>query len=50
MKRLAFALLIWALLLSPTPKKQDMVQCKDCGVQNDPARGSKRCRNCGAWL
>lgn len=36
--------------LSPQPRRQPMIICTDCGAANDPARGSKYCRNCGAEL
>lgn len=32
--------------MSPTPKRQPMIVCPSCGAENDPARGSNRCRNC----
>lgn len=32
--------------MSPTPKREPMITCPHCGTQNDPARGSNRCRNC----
>src|SRR5687768_8417360 len=32
--------------MSPTPKRQPMIKCPHCGSENDPARGSKYCRNC----
>lgn len=34
----------------PNPPRQPMVQCNACGTMNDPARGSTKCRNCGATL
>lgn len=36
--------------MSPTPKKQPMVQCPDCGRSNDPGRGSTRCWFCNTEL
>lgn len=32
--------------MSPTPKRQPMITCPHCDAPNDPARGSKYCRNC----
>ena len=31
---------------SPMPPRQPMIKCPHCGTLNDPARGSKYCRNC----
>ena len=36
--------------MSPTPKRQPMVNCPHCGAQNDPARGSKLCVSCNLPL
>ncbi|WP_433225415.1 DUF7577 domain-containing protein [Actinomadura formosensis] len=36
--------------MSPTPKRQPMVRCPHCNAPNDPARGSKFCRNCNLPL
>lgn len=36
--------------MSPTPKRQPMVTCTDCGRANDPGRGSTRCWYCNAEL
>lgn len=36
--------------MSPTPKRQPMVTCPNCGALNDPARGSKYCFSCNMPL
>lgn len=36
--------------MSPTPRRQPMITCTDCGRANDPGRGSTRCWYCGAQL
>ena len=36
--------------MSPTPKRQPMVKCPNCGALNDPARGSKYCFSCNMPL
>lgn len=36
--------------MSPTPRRQPMVTCPDCGRANDPSRGSTRCWYCNAEL
>ncbi|WP_067470084.1 helix-turn-helix domain-containing protein [Actinomadura macra] len=34
----------------PTPARQPMVECPNCGAANDPARGSTRCYACNLPL
>lgn len=36
--------------MSPRPKRQPMIKCGNCGRDNDPDRGSKKCWFCGADL
>jgi hypothetical protein len=36
--------------VTPTPRRQPMVECPHCGALNDPARGSRFCVSCGLPL
>lgn len=36
--------------MSPSPRRQPMITCADCGRANDPGRGSARCWYCNAEL